>query len=176
MERLGLEFTVDPPDIDEHTFTSESAEGHVLRLAREKSEIISKKYTNALIIGSDQIAVLNNQILTKPGDHVTAVKQLKNMSGQTVIFLTALSVINTGNSNRHLECVPCHVTFRKLKDNEIARYLKKDKPYDCAGSFKSEESGITLVEKMEGTDPTSLIGLPLIRLSHILRQEGIRLP
>ena len=147
-----------------------------MRLAREKSEVIGKKYKNALIIGSDQIAVLNNQILTKPGDHDAAVKQLKKMSGQTVVFLTALSVINTGNSNRHLECIPYQVMFRKLKDNEINRYLKKDKPYDCAGSFKSEDAGITLVERMEGTDPTSLIGLPLIRLSHILRLEGIKIP
>ena len=176
MERLGLEFIVESPDIDEHVIPEESAEKHVLRLAREKSEAIGKKYPDALIIGSDQIALLNSHIITKPLDYDTAVKQLKEMSGHTITFLTALSVINTKKSTRYLECVPYYVTFRNLNDIEIERYLKKEKPYDCAGGFKSEVSGISLVEKMEGTDPTSLIGLPLIRLSHILRKEGIELP
>ena len=176
LERLSLGFVCESPDIDESPLVSESAEDMVKRLARQKAEKIAEKYKDAIVIGSDQCLVLNNEILGKPGSHEAAVLQLAKLSGQTAVFLTGLCVINCATDVARTDCIPFRVTFRRLNPDEITRYLEIEKPYQCAGSFRSERLGIALLEKMEGIDPTALIGLPLIRLSEMLRAQGIKIP
>lgn len=148
----------------------------MLRLAEIKATTIAPAHTESLIIGSDQVAIADNEILSKPGDHENAVTQLKKVSGKSIVFLTGLCVINTVNNNIQKDCISYIVHFRDLTEDEIERYLLKEKPYDCAGSFKSEGYGVSLIQKMEGDDPTSLIGLPLIRLSEMLRNENQNIP
>ena len=133
-------------------------------------------HPESLIIGSDQVAVANDEILTKPGNHNNAKAQLRKISHQPVNFLTGLCVINTTNNRIQKDWVNYTVHFRDLTEDEIERYLLKETPYDCAGSFKSEGYGISLVQRFEGEDPTSLIGLPLIRLSEMLRYEYQDIP
>ena len=161
------------PDIDEAQLPNESASNYVSRLAQEKAQaVIQTLDKDALVIGSDQCTVLNNKIITKPNSHDAAFQQLKASSGKTVIFYTGLCVINTKTISTQLSCETFQVTFRKLADKEIKVYLEKDQPYDCAGSFKAEGLGITLFEKMQGDDPNTLIGLPLIKLTSMLKKEG----
>ncbi len=176
LERLSLGFICESPDIDESAQAGEPAEDMVKRLARQKAEKIAEKYQDAIVIGSDQCLVLNNEILGKPGTHDVAVSQLSRLSGQTVEFLTGLCVINSATEVARTDCISFRVTFRRLSPEEIIRYLDIERPYQCAGSFRSERLGIALLEKMEGTDPTALIGLPLIRLSEMLRAQGIKIP
>ena len=176
LERLHLPFEAISPDIDESPLPGESAENLVLRLARTKAEEIAKNQVNALIIGSDQVARLGTMILNKPGTRENARKQLKLIRGNTVNFLTGLCVLNTASRNCQAELVNYTVSFRDFNDEEIERYLEIDIPYDCAGSFKSEQMGITLISKMQGDDPNALIGLPLIKLAEMLRQMGLKLP
>jgi 7-methyl-GTP pyrophosphatase len=147
-----------------------------LRLAEIKASAIASAHPESLIIGSDQIAVADNEILTKPGNHENAVTQLKKVSGKSIVFLTGLYVINTANRNSQKDCISYSVHFRDLTEDEIERYLLQETPYDCAGSFKSEGYGVSLIQRMEGDDPTSLIGLPLIRLSEMLRNENLNIP
>lgn len=175
-ERLQLEFICEACEIDEARHEDETATDLVMRLSREKAEKISLSYPGSLIIGADQVAEMGDHILTKPGNLEMARQQLSSMRGQTLIFLTGVTVINTERQTINTECIPYRVTFRQFSDQEIDRYLDKEKPFDCAGSFKSEQLGISLLDKMEGTDPTALVGLPLIRLSEMLRQEGIKIP
>ncbi len=174
LSRLGLPFTCHNPDIDESGRTGESPVDLVTRLAEEKARAVRKSHSDAVVIGSDQVAVLNGQILTKPGNHENAVKQLAGMSGQGVVFLTGLCVLDPHNIQT--ACITCEVVFRMLGMEEIERYLQLEQPYDCAGSFKSERLGISLFEKIECDDPTALIGLPLIRLSAMLRSAGLKVP
>jgi septum formation protein len=176
MKKLEINFSTAAPDIDETRLTNESAEEMVRRLSVEKAKEVAKIHPEALIIGSDQCAVLNNDIMGKPGSHENAVMQLQASSGNVVTYLTGLCLYDPVSGNYELDCIPFHVEFRQLSTHEINRYLYRDQPYRCAGSFKSEGLGITLFKKMQGEDPSSLIGLPLIRLCEMLRKKGVSLP
>jgi MAF protein len=173
MQKLGLAFDTASPDIDERVLEGESPEDLVLRLAESKARAIAEQHPDALIIGSDQVAVVDGEIVGKPGDHQTAVNQLTNASAKKVTFLTGLALFNaqTGTMQSLLE--PFYVTFRDLTAEQIEFYLRKETPYNCAGSFKSEGFGISLFAKLEGEDPNALIGLPLIKLIGLLANEGI---
>lgn len=176
LERLHLPFICVTPDIDETPLPGESPQQQVLRLAEQKALKVGEGEPDALIIGSDQIALLGDQVLGKPGTYENAYQQLQTMCGQRVRFLTGLSLINTATDNRQHSCEPYDVYFRNLSDTEIERYLKREQPYHCAGSFKSEQLGISLVEKMGGGDPTALVGLPLISLCRMLNNEAVHIP
>ena len=176
LQRLKLEFTTDSPDIDETPLENEQAEEYVRRLSLEKAKEIGKRHPNSLIIGSDQCSVLNGQIQGKPHTHENAIKQLSESSENRVSFLTGLCLFDSSDNSYQLEMVPFHVNFRKLSNKEIESYLQQEKPYSCAGSFKSESLGITLFDSLEGDDPTALIGLPLIQLSKMLRNKDCHLP
>ena len=176
LTRLKIPFLCQSPGIDETAQDGEDAKSLVLRLAEQKARKIAESHPAAIIIGSDQIALLNDHILTKPGNHDMARKQLAKMSGQNVIFNTSICVVNAVTGSIQTGHVPFTVKFRELDADEIDRYLNTEKPYNCTGSFKSEGLGITLLENMTGDDPTALIGLPLIQLSVMLRNEGIALP
>jgi septum formation protein len=173
--KLGLAFASVSPRIDETPHQDETPEQLVERLALEKARAVAACNPEALIIASDQVAVLNGQILGKPGDHEAAKQQLAAASGSKVLFLTSLVLLDSSSGKYQREVVPFSVYFRTLEDDEIEGYLSREKPYDCAGSFKSEGLGITLFERLEGDDPNTLIGLPLIRLCHMLANEGIKL-
>ncbi len=162
--------------MDESQVEGEAPADFVLRLAELKAATIAPAHPESLIIGSDQVAIADGEILTKPGNHENAITQLKNVSGKSIVFLTGLCVINTANNKNQKDCISYIVHFRDLTEDQIERYLLQEKPYDCAGSFKSEAYGIALVQRMEGNDPTSLIGLPLIRLSEMLRNDGLSIP
>jgi len=176
LRKLPLPFQTDSPHIDESPLASESPEQLVKRLAEAKARAVAVRHPNSLIIGSDQVAVLNGEILGKPGNHANAVAQLQKASGQQVIFNTGLCLLNSASGNAQVSCVPFIVKFRALSDEQIDRYLQHETPYNCAGSFKSEGLGITLFEKLIGDDPNTLIGLPLIELVKMLEKEGIILP
>ncbi|MEX2353336.1 MAG: Maf family nucleotide pyrophosphatase [Gammaproteobacteria bacterium] len=176
LQRLKLDFLTASPAIDESRKVGETADKLALRLARAKAMKLAKTEQNALIIGSDQVARLGKRLLTKPGNRENAIRQLQMARGRTVTFITAVCVINSGTQACLAENVITRVTFRDFSDEEITRYLDHDTPYDCAGSFKSEQLGITLVQKLRGDDPTALIGLPLIKLAEMLRDQGLYLP
>lgn len=173
LDKLGLEFIQVSPAIDETPNAGETPAKLVERLSQSKAREIARSYPDALIIGSDQVAVINNKILGKPGDHETALKQLKEASGRKVTFLTGLSLLNARQDHIQSVVEPFAVYFRDLSDEQIDFYLKKEQPYQCAGSFKSEGFGISLFSKLEGDDPNALIGLPLIRLVEMLQNENI---
>ncbi len=173
LKRLGLTFTCSSPDIDETSLLGESAPALVKRLAITKAQTVGKGYSDALIIGSDQVAVLDDQILGKPGCHEKAVEQLSQTAGKEVIFYTGLALYNTVTGRINAIVDPFKVKFRPLTASQIERYLQKEQPYNCAGSFKSEGLGIALFQNLEGNDPNSLIGLPLIRLVAMLAEEGV---
>ena len=172
LEPLLPSLTCVAPNIDESVQKGESAENYVSRLAQEKAKAVASQQSNALVIGSDQCAVLKGNIISKPGNHENAIAQLKASSGKTVTFYTGLCVINTKSNSQHVSCETYQVTFRKLSEKQIIAYLDKDQPYDCAGSFKAESLGVTLFEKMQGDDYNTLIGLPLIKLTSMLQAEG----
>ena len=174
--RLTLPFDTFAPDIDETPEPGESPEAMVRRLTAAKADAARPHYPAHLIIASDQCAVCDGKIIGKPGNHENAVAQLSSFAGKEVRFLTGVALLNTETGNLQLDIVPFGVTFRDLGAEEIERYLRKEQPYNCAGSFKSEGLGITLFEKMSGDDPSALIGLPLIRLAVFLREEGVPLP
>ncbi len=173
LSRLGVEFGSASPDIEETRHDNESPGELVRRLAEEKALAIAPTHPKALIIGSDQVATLGNQVLGKPGSHERAVEQLKIVSGKRVTFLTGLCLLNSETGRRQVCCEAFHVEFRELTEEEIVSYLNKEQPYNCAGSFKSEGLGICLFKRMQGDDPASLIGLPLIQLVNMLREEGL---
>ncbi|MCG7967097.1 MAG: Maf-like protein [Candidatus Thiodiazotropha taylori] len=175
LSRLGLEFSTSSPDVDESRLNNESAEALVQRLSKLKAMAVAETHPEALIIGSDQVATVDETILGKPGKHEKAVEQLLNASGKRVTFYTGLTLYNSKTGQEQSCCEPFHVHFRTLTQSEIENYLLKEQPYNCAGSFKSEGLGITLFESMEGTDPNALIGLPLIRLITMLRKEGVNI-
>jgi septum formation protein len=174
--RLGLDCSTVAPDIDESALLAEAPAATALRLAQAKARKIAEREPAALIIGSDQVAVLDNQPIGKPGSHAAAALQLRAMSGKTVVFHTALCLLNSATNALQLANVPTTVRFRKLHAAQIERYLQQDQPYDCAGSAKIEALGITLVEQVESDDPTALIGLPLIALVTMLQKEGVPIP
>lgn len=173
LQRLGLHFETASPDVDETRQPGEAPEQLVRRLGEAKARAVGERFANALVIGSDQVAVLGEDILGKPGEHEAAVKQLQRLSGQRVRFLTSLCVLNTATSEAQTDVVPFEVEFRRLDDGMIEHYLRREQPYNCAGSFKSEGLGIVLFERMIGDDPSALIGLPLIRLTRMLEAEGL---
>jgi septum formation protein len=173
LNKLGLPFIQVSPDIDESALNGEQPEQLVQRLSEQKAYKIAESHQNALIIGSDQVAVLEGHVLGKPGNHENAVKQLSAASGKTVTFLTGLALLN-GQTGRMQSAVETfEVEFKVLSASQIAFYLRQEQPYQCAGSFKSEGFGISLFSKLKGNDPNSLIGLPLIRLISLLEAEGI---
>jgi len=173
LEKLDLSFDCDSPDIDETPLKNEHPRDMVVRLAKEKANAIAERHPQAIIIASDQCATLDGQIIGKPGNHDAAVEQLTNASGRAVTFYTSLCVYNAG-TNQYQETVePFYVYFRELSESQIENYLKKEEPYNCAGSFKSEGLGISLFERLEGNDPNTLIGLPLIQLIKMLEKFHI---
>lgn len=174
LERLGIPFQTCAPEFEETRIEQESPEEMVKRLALGKAKAIAQD--SGLVIGSDQCAELDGNILGKPGGHDEAVAQLKASSGRTIRFHTGLCLLNAQTQQYQLENVIFDVSFRELSESQVQNYLMREKPYQCAGSFKSEALGITLFETMHGDDPTALIGLPLIRLTSMLSNEGIILP
>lgn len=173
LARLGLPFAVRAPDVDETCLPGEDAPTLVTRLAERKARRIAEEEPTALIIGSDQAAVLNGEIIGKPGDHHRAVEQLQQASGRRVTFYTGLCLLEGVSGPCQVAVEPFQVAFRTLTAEMIEHYLQREQPYHCAGSFKSEGLGIALFERLEGDDPTSLIGLPLIRLVRMLEAAGV---
>jgi len=176
LERLRVPFECRAPAIDESVREGESPLELVTRLATEKARAISHANPDAIVIGSDQVAVFDGKVIGKPGNFDKALEQLSTFSGQLVEFLTAVAVqrSDTGFAQRHVDTT--RVGFRDLQRSEIKRYLDAEKPYDCAGAFKAESLGITLFEYIRSEDPTALVGLPLTRTAEMLRQAGLRLP
>jgi septum formation protein len=173
LARLRLPFEVRAPTIDEAAMPGEPARETALRLAQAKARAVAAACPGALIIGSDQVAVLDGMALGKPGTHANAVAQLKAMRGKSVLFHTAVALFNAATSALQSAEVPTTVRFRRYDDSEIERYLVAERPYDCAGSAKIEGIGIALVAAVESADPSALIGLPLIELAAMLRNEGV---
>ena len=173
LNRLGLPFVTAASEVDESAHPDEAPEQLVRRLAEAKARAVAAQYPDALIIGSDQVATVAGRILGKPGAHEQAVAQLRLASGKHLQFLTGLCLFNARTGVAQVEVVPFTVVFRPLDDRQIDNYLRREQPYHCAGSFKSEALGIALCERLEGEDPNALIGLPLIRLIHMLEKEGI---
>lgn len=176
LEKLGVAFTTCAPEVDESALAGESAPDLVSRLALAKARAVARRFPDSLIVGSDQVACIDGEILGKPGSRGNAVDQLQRASGRVVTFYTGLSLLNSAIDRQQTLCEPFRVHFRRLESGEIERYLDAEEPYNCAGSFKSEGLGIALFERLEGEDPNTLIGLPLIRLVQMLAAEGIRVP
>ena len=173
LARLWLRFEVRAPAVDETALPGEAARETALRLAQAKACAVAPDCPAALIIGCDQVAVLDGVSLGKPGNHANAVAQLKAMRGKSVLFHTALALLNAGTGALQTAEVPTTVRFRQYGDAEIEHYLEKERPYDCTGSAKIEGLGIVLVESVHSGDPTALIGLPLMQLAAMLRNEGV---
>lgn len=176
LQRFGLPFEVVGPHVDETPQPNEVPAALAQRLALAKAQAVAAQRPEAIVIGSDQVADLHGQPLGKPGTHERAVAQLRQMSGQTVLFQTAVAVVCAATGLAACELAVVRVVFRDLTDAEIERYLRAEQPYDCAGSAKSEGLGITLLDHIDNDDPTALIGLPLIRTARLLRQAGLQLP
>jgi len=176
LKRLDITFTTVSPEVNERYFQDELISDYVLRLAKTKAESIVSKNDNTLIIAADQALQCDKKILGKPGNYNKAKEQLIFMSNRSLTFYTGLCLINTETKIIEEDVVSFRVDFRKLTESEIKNYLVKEKPYDCAGSFKLEKLGISLLKKMNGDDPTALIGLPLIRLCKMLRNQGVNIP
>ena len=176
LQRLMLSFESCSPEVDETPRPGESPSDLVIRLAEDKAASVASEYTDAVVIGSDQLAVFDGQVIGKPGNHRAAHKQLTSFSGQHIKFLTAVSVQCRANGFSEHYIDYTRVYFRNLQADEIERYLQLDKPYDCAGSFKPEQAGIVLFDRVCSEDPPALIGLPLIQTAAILRRAGLVLP
>ena len=175
LKRLRLPFETAAPDVDETALPGESARATSIRLAQEKARAVAAKYPDALVIGSDQVALLEDEQLGKPLTHDNAVRQLRAMRGKTTCFYTAVALLNSKTGNMQTEVAENYVTLRDLGDAEIEGYLLKEQPYHCASSAKSEGLGIALMSKMAGDDPNALVGLPLILLIEMLRRENVSL-
>ena len=176
LEKLLDRFEICSPDIDESPLPGENPAQLVQRLALQKAQAVAKVHPDALIITSDQVSVLEGRINGKPGNYENAFRQLKNSSGKQVSFFTSLCLYDATTAKYQLDVEQFQVHFRELNDAQIERYLKKETPYNCAGSFKSEGLGIALFTRLEGRDPNTLIGLPLIRLVEMFAAAGIQLP
>lgn len=173
LDKLHLQFVTDKPNVDETALAGETAIELVERLAIAKAQALVPAYKNALLIGSDQVCVNNGEILGKPGNFDNAFAQLKAASGKKITFYTGLALVNSKTGNVQSLVEPFSVQFRELSDAMIENYLNKEQPFNCAGSFKSEGYGIALFKSLEGKDPNSLIGLPLISLIKMLEAEGV---
>ncbi len=176
LAKLGLPFVTDAPQTDETAMAGETPADLVRRLASAKAHDVGARHPDALVIGSDQVACIDGQILGKPGDRETAIRQLTAATGRTVTFHTGLCLLNTATGREQSAVEPFEVQFRPLSTAQIERYVDREQPYNCAGSFKSEGLGITLFSALHGRDPNTLIGLPLILLVEMLEREGISLP
>jgi septum formation protein len=176
LERLRLPFRTARPDTDETPLPGEAGEATAARLSRAKAQAVATQYPGHLIIGSDQVAECGSVRLDKPLRHEAARQQLSLLSGREACFHTAVSLLNSGTGRLQTEVVPTRVRFRRLQPAEIERYLRQEPAFDCAGSAKSEGLGIALIEAIESQDPAALIGLPLIALCAMLRNEGIAIP
>ena len=173
LSRLGLPFETADPTVDETPLPGEAPEASAMRLSEAKARAVATAFPDALIVGSDQVACLDGQVFGKPGNHENAMRQLQTMRGRRVNFFTGLCLLDAKSGRAHLRGVPTLVTFRDLSDDEIENYLRKEQPYNCAGSAKSEGLGIALIARIDGGDPNALIGLPLIALCDLLRIENI---
>lgn len=173
LARLRLPFEVLPPEVDETPQRGEMPCTLAMRLAREKARAVAKTHPQAVVIGADQVADLDGKALGKPGDRERATAQLRTLSGQRVVFHTALSVVRADIEYERSLLAPVTVRFRHLSDAEIDRYLELEQPFDCAGSARSEALGIALLEEILSDDPTALVGLPLIRTAQLLREAGL---
>lgn len=173
LQRLQIPFETASPEIDETPMPGETPEATALRLAKTKARTVAVTCPEALIIGADQVAVLNGVQLGKPLNHTSAFNQLRFMRGKEVMFYTAVSLLNSRNNHMQTRVVPFCIKFRQLSDQQLLNYLNKEQPYHCAGSAKSEGLGIALIERMTGEDPNALIGLPMIALVDMLMNEGI---
>lgn len=173
LERLGLPFVVFSPNVDEAPLAGEMPSQTALRLSLQKAQAAADRGT--LIIGCDQVASCGVRRYGKPGSHENAARQLSELSGKTVVFDTAVTLLDSRKGRHESRLVPCRVTFRELDERRIEAYLKKERPYDCAGAAKAEGLGIALISRIETDDPTSLIGLPLISLSQMLERAGVKL-
>jgi len=174
LSRLQLPFTADVPDIDESPLPGETPSATALRLAREKAAAVAGRHPGSLVIGSDQVATLDNLQIGKPGNHANALAQLQLMRGREVIFHTALCLWDGRNGSHQVEDIRTTVKFRDLPDAELDAYLRIEQPYDCAGSAKNEALGIAILERIDSSDPTALTGLPLIALTGMLRKAGVQ--
>jgi MAF protein len=172
LSKLQVPFAQVIPDIDESVLPNEQPIDHVLRLATSKAKKVAESHKNALIIAADSVAILNNEIVSKSETYENAVQQLQHASGNIIYFHTGLCLMNSKSGNIQTTVETIKVHFKKLSDQTIKAYLKKDKPFDCAGSIKAEGLGIALIEKFDCDDPNSLIGLPLIKLISMLEKEG----
>jgi len=176
LRRLLADFAQAAPGVDEAALPGESPASRALRLAIAKAEAVAREHPGALVIGSDQVAELDGAVLDKPGTAAGAREQLRASSGRVVRFHTALCLLDARNGHRHTHIDLTCAVFRALDDDEIARYVEREQPLDCAGSFKCEALGISLFERIETTDPSALIGLPLIALARLLRIAGHAIP
>lgn len=176
LEKLSIPFITDSPQTDESPHNGESPTELVQRLAEAKARDVGRRYPHALIIGSDQVACVDGEILGKPGNRKNAIAQLSAASGKAVTFCTGLCLFNAATGQSRVTVEPFTVRFRDLADEQIERYVDHEQPFNCAGSFKSEGFGITLFSALEGRDPNALIGLPLILLVEMLAEQGISLP
>jgi len=173
LQRLQIPFETINPQVNETPLLNESPEQTASRLAEAKARAVAKTYSQALIIGSDQVAVLGDSRLGKPLNHINAAEQLRLVRGKEVVFYTALCLLNSSTDRLQMRVIPYYVKFRQFSDQQIENYLFKEQPYHCAGSAKSEGLGIALIERMTGDDPNALIGLPLIALVDMLANEGM---
>ena len=176
LERLKIPFQMASPDVDETPFAGEAPAVTAGRLALAKAQAAKERYPRALIIGSDQVAYCEGVRLDKPGNHANALAQLRHASGKSVSFVTAIVLINTLSGGTQTRLVFTEVRYRVLADAEIERYLQAEPAFDCAGSAKAEGLGISLLESIQSSDPTALIGLPLIALCEMLRNEDQPVP
>jgi septum formation protein len=173
LERLGLAFETASPGIDERSGSDETPEQTALRLSVLKAKAVQPRFRDALIIGSDQVAAVGSERFGKPGDHESAVRQLRRLSGTAVDFHTGVALLDARTGALDSRLVPCRVHFRTLDEARIEAYLRRERPYDCSASAKAEGLGIALIARIETDDPTSLIGLPLIALSEMLERAGL---
>lgn len=175
LARLRLAFDVVSPEVDETPLVNEAPRDTARRLSLAKAQVVASRFPQSVVIGSDQVADLDGQAIGKPGEHERAIGQLTRMSGRVVLFHTAVSVLRQDRNFTQTLSACARVKFRELSRTEIEAYLAAERPYDCAGSAKSESLGIALLESIESDDPTTLVGLPLIRTSALLRAAGIRI-
>jgi len=173
LDRLGLPFEVASPDVDETALPDEKPQDTAQRLALAKARTVAARYPDAIVIGSDQVAELDGQRLGKPGNHANALRQLKAMRAREVVFHTALCVYAAASGQAQTRVVPCTVRFRDFSDTQAEHYLRREQPYDCAGSARAEGLGIALIATMRADDPNALIGLPLIALTEMLAAQGV---
>ena len=173
LARLGLPFEVAAPGVDEIPLPNEAPQDTARRLAEAKTRAVATRFPQAIVIGADQVAVLEGTTLGKPGNYANALRQLKAMRGKEVVFHTALCLYNAASAQAETRVVPYRVRFRDYSDAQIERYLQREQPYDCAGSARCEGLGIALIAEMRGDDPNALVGLPLIALTEMLAAQGV---